>query len=111
MLTANATYENSGSMQDYMKFLMSNAEERGNSSIHYRCYCTVLHEYNNFDWYDENYTPHIISECDAFVEYTGETEQVLSQGPAQRMIQRSNDAQLGQALKPQRLFHDDFIEN
>ena len=100
MLTENATYKNSWTMQDYMKFLMSNAEEKGDMNEHYRCYCTVLHEYNNFYWYDTDYAPHIIKECDYFTEYVDENEQTTISRPLQNMIQRSDATQPRHALKP-----------
>ena len=57
-------------MQDYLKFLMDNAEKTQKAEGFFRCYCKILHEYHGFNWFDDNETPHIIDGCDAFTKYT-----------------------------------------
>lgn len=61
-------------MNDYLKFLMGNAESNNDVYSKYRCYCKILHEYHDFLWYDEHQSPHIIEDCDAFVEYKGSND-------------------------------------
>ncbi len=62
-------------MQDYLRFLMADAEGKGHAEGHYRCFCKVLHEYHDFGWFDEDETPHIIEDCDGFEEYAPEAEE------------------------------------
>lgn len=93
MTTKDATYKNSGTMSDYLKFLTSNAEERNDATVYYRCYCRVLHEYHDFSWYDKNETPHIINCCDAFVEYSEEEDETENQPTSKLMAQQRNTAQ------------------
>lgn len=69
LTTKNSSFPNSGSMQDYLKFLMANAEDVGHARSRYRCYCKILHEYQDFAWFDDGYEPHIITFCDDFIEY------------------------------------------
>lgn len=90
MTTKDATYKNSGSMSDYLKFLTSNAEERNDATGYYRCYCRILHEYHDFSWYDKNEIPHIIDMCDAFEEYTCDVEEENGLVPKQRMTPRTD---------------------
>ena len=83
-----ATYENSGTMTEYMKFLRGDAEEQGNVKGYYRCYCRIRGGYEKFPWFMEDETPHIVKNCDCYEEYVDEDAQAASpsSAPAQRPV-------------------------
>lgn len=60
-------------MQDHMRaFLRSldpQADPGKQADGYFRCYCKVLHEYHNFNWFDGEECPHVFDSCDDFVEY------------------------------------------
>lgn len=88
-------------MQDYLKFLMNNAEETQKADGYFRCYCKILHEYHDFWWFDENETPHIIDGCDAFTEYTEKVEE--KEGASHQSKKPTHDVsniKLGHTVKP-----------
>lgn len=69
MTTLNGTYVGSGAMQDHLRFLRGDAVEKGDAQGFYRCYCRILHEYQEFAWFDAGESPHIVDRCDSFEEF------------------------------------------
>ena len=74
-MTLHSTFPNSGTTQEYLRFLMAGAEEKGDAEHYYRCFCKVLHEYQGFAWHDEDEVPHVVESCDGFAEYEPEVEE------------------------------------
>ena len=65
-------------MQDYLRFLMAGAEDTEIAETYHRCYCEKLHEYQEFAWFDDGHKPHIITNCDAFIEHEEEDSPTAS---------------------------------
>lgn len=68
--TKYSTFYNSKPINDFLKFLTSDAVKKSNASSIYRCFCKILHEYQDFTWYDRCEKLHIINNCDEFIEYS-----------------------------------------
>ena len=91
-------YPNSGTMHDYMRFLMNDAMDTGKAKGRYRCRCLVQHEYMDFSWFDEDEEPNIVDNCGKFEEYepNDEDEPKRPEGPRagkrERMVPVAKDA-------------------